>query len=402
MKKLKIKVFGTIFFILTFFLSIVLIFFNYQSYRTSKNNVQNILLRLNDNHIKEPPNHFGNNIRDKFFIDSVVYTVLFNNNEITEIINHNELVNNASDVEEYAYKIINSNNKKTTKISNLYFSKYSYSFVNNNSLVIIDNSTFSNVLLPLLQMSIIIFILLECLFIFITNKLTSWIIRPVEESFEKQRQFIADASHELKTPLTVILANTEALEKDRNENKWFNNIKNEIERMNNLIINLLDLAKLENNNSNNNYFNNNLSKLVEMEILTFESLIYEKNLILDYNISPNIMFNCDKDQIKQLVAILLDNAIKHSYDRSPIIINLYIEKKDIILEVKNKGNELSKEDEEKIFERFYRVDESRNRDSNRYGLGLAIAKNIVLNHKGIISASSSNNETTFKIIFKQV
>ena len=112
------------------------------------------------------------------------------------------------------------------------------------------------------------------------------------------------------------------------------------------------------------------------------------------------MFNCSKEEIEKLISILLDNAIKHSYKESTIKVNTIKEKNSIAIEVSNVGDPISPGDEEKIFERFYRSDKSRNRDSNRYGLGLAIAKNIVINHGGSIKAYSKDNKTTFKIVFK--
>ena len=229
--------------------------------------------------------------------------------------------------------------------------------------------------------------------------LTNWAIKPALEALDNQKQFVADASHELKTPIAVIMANSEALENEPNEKKWLNNIKSEAERMNDLISDLLDMARLENSNNKEIYQTENLSKLVEMSILTFESLIYEKNIKLDYVIDENISLNCNGSQIKQLVAILIDNAINHSdLKNGEIDIILKKEKINIILEVKNKGKEIPKEEREKIFERFYRADESRNRNSNRYGLGLAIAKNIVLNHNGKISVDYLSGYTVFKVV----
>ena len=109
----------------------------------------------------------------------------------------------------------------------------------------------------------------------------------------------------------------------------------------------------------------------------------------------------DEVSIKELLSILIDNAIKHSYKNSTININLKSNANNIVLLVKNKGDNISSEDRDKIFERFYRVDKSRNRNNNRYGLGLAIAKNIVLNHNGEISVESGNHITTFKVVFKK-
>ena len=251
-------------------------------------------------------------------------------------------------------------------------------------------------------MSLLIFILLEILIIYVSNTLTKWLTKPVIESFSKQKQFIVDASHELKTPLAIITASAESLEMEPTEKKWLDNIKSESERMNKLVTDLLDLAKSENMEIKEKYNINNLSKIIEKTSLTFESLIYENKLEIEDNIDKDIMFSCNPDKIRELLGILLDNAIKHSTKNSKITVNLYKDKNNIILEVKNKGKEITKEDQEKIFDRFYRVDESRNRSDNRYGLGLSIAKNIVISHNGKISVNCKNGYTTFKVIFKQV
>lgn len=231
-----------------------------------------------------------------------------------------------------------------------------------------------------------------------TVEIAKWIIKPVIESFNRQKQFVADASHELKTPIAVIMANAEALEKEPEEKKWLNNIKSEADRMNELVTSLLDLAKLEEGKEVQQ--EENLSKIVEMSVLTFESLMYENKIELEYDIQKVINIKCNSSQIKQLVAILIDNAIKHSETNGKISIALKKQKNDTVLTVSNRGKEIPKEIREKIFERFYRADESRNRDTNRYGLGLAIAKNIVENHNGKISVESEKGITTFKVVLK--
>lgn len=139
------------------------------------------------------------------------------------------------------------------------------------------------------------------------------------------------------------MANAEALENDPNEKKWIDNIRSESERMNELITDLLDLAKLENGANIENYHIENLSKIVEKTLLTFESLIYENNIELVYNISENININCNSNQMKQLTAILLDNAIQHSEKDGKITVTLEKEKNDIVLKVSNKGKEMPKE-----------------------------------------------------------
>ena len=424
MKNLKNKVFLVISLILTIFALVILITFNIQSYSREKNIVESSLNRMGDGpENKGPmPKEFSENeirsipeimnpitsenneimekddIRKRVFMDAKVYTVIIENNNVSEIINNTEEEFDESKIKQLAENIIvNSEDRKERKIGNLYFEDYFYTFKNINTLTIVDNISVKNDLRKQLITSLVVFVLAEIVIIYVSKKVTNWAIRPALQALSAQKQFIADASHELKTPLAVILASSEALEDDYQE-KWVDNIKSEAERMNRLVNNLLELARLENATDKEQFSMINLSKLVEKSTLTFEGLMYEKEIKLETNLQENINFNCNSDEIKQVLAILLDNAIKHSEKNGKVTVSLKKEK-NIILEVTNKGKEIPKEEQEKIFERFYRGDESRNRDDNRYGLGLAIAKGIITKHNGVISASSKDGFTTFKIIF---
>ena len=420
MNKLRNKVFNIIFIILTISVLSFIFLFNIQKYIELKNNVKNSLNMATNKNDKEEiipdmkpdikpnediemnkDNNIENNIDKNIkFMDSTIYTVLINDdNSIKEVINHSN--NNISDnkINSIAKNILNKDNIKEIYIGNLYFNNYSYKYVSGDSLTILDNTKVRSSLILSLEISIIIFVVLELIIYFITKLLTKYITEPVNNTFKKQKEFIEDASHELKTPLSVIIASTEALENDYNE-KWINNIKYESERMNNLIINMLELAKSEHEEKITKV-NNNLSKIVELSILSMEVKAYEDNVKIKYDIEKDINMLLDEVSIKELLSILIDNAIKHSYKNSTININLKSNANNIVLLVKNKGDNISSEDRDKIFERFYRVDKSRNRNNNRYGLGLAIAKNIVLNHNGEISVESDNHITTFKVVFKK-
>lgn len=392
MNKLRNKIFYTILGILTIALSSFLLAFNIQNYSEQKDNVRR---NLNFN-IKNPPNLFNRNIR---FMDSNIVSVrLDSNDNILEIYDYSNEQINVEDVKQLVSDILNIENKEKEHIGLLYFDKYSYSYHKGESLIIYDNSNVRNNLVTVFNNSVIFLVILELIFIAIANIISRWISKPVEEAFIRQKNFIADASHELKTPLSVITASAEALEKSPKEKKWLVNIKNESERMNNLIIDLLDLAKTENGNIE--MISGNLSKVVELSTLTFEGIAFEKNIKFDCHIEDNIAMKMNENSIKQLVEILLDNAIKHSKDKGKIEVNLK-ENNGIILSVSNLGDPIPNGEEEKIFDRFYRADKSRNRNDNRYGLGLAIAKNIVILHKGVIKAFSKNGKTTFQIVFKK-
>ncbi len=405
MNKLKSKVFFTIVSILTISIITLLVIFNTQNYNLQKNSIINSLnVATNNNKTKEPmnkpdsePKPLDENTR---FMDSIVYTVLLDsNNNIKDIINHSNNRIDNSEISKLAKDILNKKDIKDRYIGCLYLNNYSYNYLSGTALVILDNSNIKTNLLKSLGVSFLIFIFLETIIFIISKLITNWIIKPVKESFDKQKQFIADASHELKTPLSVIVASSEALEENPKEKKWLNNIKEESNRMNLLITDLLELAKTEQKIVD--LKDGDLSKIVELSTLTFEGKAFESNIKIDYDIEPNIKMRMVENNIKQLVEILLDNGVKHSKAKSTINISLKENNNQIELLVKNKGEAIPKEEEEKIFERFYRIDKSRNRDSNRYGLGLAIAKNIVLNHNGKISAYSSDGTTTFKVLFKK-
>ena len=395
MNKLRNKIFYTILGILTGSLLGFLLVFNVQNYGEQKDVIRR---NLNANIFLRNP--FGEtNNRNIRFMDANAFTIrLDSNDNVVEVINHSNEEVTTTKIKEIATSILSSENLEKEHIGLLYFDNYSYSYRKGQSLVVIDNHYVQSKLKEVLKNSIVFFLVLELVFIGIAKLISHWISRPVEEAFNKQKDFIADASHELKTPLSVITASAEALEKSPKEKKWLTNIKNESERMNNLIVDLLDLAKTENGNIEMSV--GNLSKAVELSVLTFEGRAYEKNIKLDYHISDNIMMKMNENSIKQVVEILLDNAIKHSKEKGRVEVSLK-DGNNIELTISNLGEPIPKGEEEKIFERFYRVDKSRNRNDNRYGLGLAIAKNIVALHNGIIKAFSKSGKTTFQINFKK-
>lgn len=335
------------------------------------------------------------------FMDKIVYTLLLDDNDnVKDVINHSNNETDNSTIKSIGNKILKSDTKEKVHIGCLYFTDYSYGYEKGNSLTIIDNSTIKSTLIKYLEISLGLFIVLEGIIFLIARALTKWIIKPVEQSFEQQKQFIADASHELKTPLSVIVATSEALEKNPGEKKWLDNIRNEANRMSMLINNLLELASTEKKEIYS-LLDGNISKTIELSLLTFEGKAFENHNMLECDIEKNIMTKYDENSIKQLVEILLDNALKHAEKESAINVILKTEDRNIVLTVQNKGEGIPKGEEEKIFQRFYRIDKSRNRKENRYGLGLAIAKNIVENHNGTISAKSHDGITEFWVVLKQ-
>lgn len=327
---------------------------------------------------------------------SQFYFVILRNDKIVKIINEND--EKYSDEEIYKYALnINKSNKKNGSIGDLVYGIRNMK--EGKIITFMDNSIANKSLRNMLMLSLLIgFLALVCAYI-ISKKISLWIVRPIEDAFNKQKQFISDASHELKTPLAVICANADILESEVGKSKWLNYIQNEVESMDKLVNNLLCLAKMEKENQNNEIIVFNMSKTVLGATMVFESLAYEQGIELLDDIDDNLNIRGNSEEIKQLLFILIDNAIKHTKKNGQIIVSLKKNKNNIILKVKNMGDPIPKNEEEKIFERFYRRDESRNRDSKRYGLGLAIGKSIVEKHNGKIKVSWEDGFTIFTIIF---
>ena len=232
----------------------------------------------------------------------------------------------------------------------------------------------------------------------IVTVLSGWAVSPVKESLEKQKRFISDASHELKTPLAVICANADVLEKDIGQNKWLEYIKNQTVRMDGLVKDMLFLARADEGIQNGEYKEFDVGEAVLNIALEFESRAYESGKQYCYETESGILRVGNEERIKQAVAILIDNALKRSSGEVRVTA-----KKDngkAFIEVYNTGDGIDEKDYDKIFERFYRSEESRDRDSGGYGLGLSIAKSIVDSHKGKISVKSEKGKwASFTIVF---
>ena len=316
-----------------------------------------------------------------------VFRVEVNNNTASSKID-----NVTDEIKKYAIEVSNR------KFDEGYIGDYIYKVrkigMNGKEVTLIESKNTIKGLKITISISIIIGFLGIIIIYVIAKKISKTIVKPVEESFEKQKQFISDASHELKTPLAVIEANADVLQDKVGENKWITYIQNEVQSMNKLVNDLLVLARMEKTNTSNNQ-KFDLSKEVQMSVSVFESIIYEKKIKLETNIDEGIEFIGDKEDIKHIISILLDNSIKHTKENNKIIVNLLKEKNNIKIEVKNQGEPIPEEEREKIFERFYRIDKARSRSEKRYGLGLSIAKGIVEKYKGSICANSKDGFTSF-------
>lgn len=262
----------------------------------------------------------------------------------------------------------------------------------NTVVVLIDLSNELNFLVSLMRISLII-IGSSLLFVFLFSYyLSRWAIKPVKTAIENQQRFISDASHELKTPLTVISANAEVLESEIGESRWLSNIKSQTQIMSDLVFDLLDLAKMDETHEEMILSEFDLSSVVLSKSLEFECTAFESGKTFEQNITENVIYKGNEESIKHLVTILIDNAIKHSDENGIIRVTLNVTGNKRIFQVYNTGNGIKNSEKDKIFNRFYRSDESRSKVTGGYGLGLSIAKAIVDAHKGTISVDGEENK----------
>lgn len=231
--------------------------------------------------------------------------------------------------------------------------------------------------------------------------LSRWTLRPVEHSWRQQRRFVSDASHELKTPLTVILANTGILKAHPEDTlkaqmNWVENTEQEALRMKGMVDDLLFLSKSDDAGLKLQIGNVNLSDVADGTALRFESKAYEQGILLQTDITPQVHVRGDKAQIEQVTAILLDNAIKYADKGGTVSLRVQAQGAAARFSVHNKGQIIAKDDQKYLFDRFYRTDDSRS--TTGYGLGLSIAKTIVDAHKGKIQVESDETgDTSFSV-----
>ena len=216
------------------------------------------------------------------------------------------------------------------------------------------------------------------------------VFRPVEESIQKQKRFITDASHELKTPLTIIDANIEVMEMESGESQWTKSTRKQIQRLSGLVQQLVTLSRLDEEKGLEEKCEFNLSEAVSECVQPYESLAQTREKNLTLNIEEDITYTGDERSIRQLAGILMDNAVKYSSENGNITLTLKKKGKKIFLEVYNDADDLPQGKLDVLFERFYRLDSSRNSGTGGSGIGLSMAKAIVQAHKGKITAENKN------------
>lgn len=219
------------------------------------------------------------------------------------------------------------------------------------------------------------------------------VTKPMAESYEKQKRFITDASHEIKTPLTIIDANTEVLEMMEGENEWTVSIRKQIARLTALTEKLVFLSRMDEDSTRLEMLEFNISDAILDTAMPFETVAESKGKTLDISVAPDINYTGSETNIRQMVSLLLDNAIKYSSENGSIRLNFSTNGKLKILSLWNTVDEIETGKLDYLFERFYRIDKSRNSKTGGFGIGLSVVQAIVQAHNGKVSAKSEDGKS---------
>lgn len=342
-----------------------------------------------DTHAPEPPGRPPLDQKPDYQL-STFYSVAFGENDTVIAVDNGEKeVYSVEELIGIAKEILagNTASGRTGALTYIVDRRPNYTLV-----ALMDNTVSESGLNTLLRNVLIIGGAAILVMFFISLVLSKRIIRPLEENDQRQKRFISDASHELKTPVAVISTNAEMLAREIGENEWLANIRYENERMGGLVTQLLDLSRAENAEAPMEQVD--FSRTVTGETLALETLAFDRGRAFRTEIEDGITLTGNRTQLTQLVSILLDNAIRHA-SGSEIGISLKRQGHHAVLSVVNEGDEIPQDKLEHLFDRFYRVDEARNSEGRHYGLGLSIAKAVVEKHGGSISVSCQDGKVQF-------
>ncbi len=252
-------------------------------------------------------------------------------------------------------------------------------------MIFIDCSQELNLFQSFLTSSVLVCAVVLLCVLALMIPLSKKVVAPVVESYRKQQQFITNITHELKTPLAIIKTNTEVMEMESESSQWSESIHNQIGRLTELINYLISLSKMEEDTAPVKVAFS-LSDAVHETVESFDILAENQSQVIVQNIQPNVTYRGDERSIRLLISILLDNAVKYSSDTSPITIALSQQKDKVHIHMQNSADNLTVGKYDMLFQRFYRMESSRNSKLGGFGIGLAMAKTIVKNHGGTIKA----------------
>lgn len=270
--------------------------------------------------------------------------------------------------------------------------RYKYAKYEEGYMIIILNGTFakqsnSSVVIISSLVALISYIVVLLIIIMVSNR----VIKPISDSYDKQKQFITDASHELKTPLTIIMANAEILElSEEKENEWITGIKKQTDKMKELVNSLVALTRMDENENNIVMEEFSISDAVYDTAMVFKGVCEQKKKKLNIDVQQDIMYKGDESSIRQLISVLLDNAVKYCDNHGEIDVNVS-KGKNIWISVTNDYEDVANIEIDRLLDRFYRADKARVRNGS-YGLGLSIANMIVIKHHGMLKIKNIDDK----------
>lgn len=374
---------------------------NYSSAKNELERSLNIIAERSFDNYKRPPEKFGEKRRDNqpSQLNSFITVSVDKEGNILNVSENNATID--EDILNNSVSEAISSDKQVGEIGEYNLTYAKNELIDRSIIVFADNSSVYSTLWNTILVCCGLFVASMAVIFLISLALSGIAVNPVKVAWNKQKQFVADASHELKTPLTVILANNNIMmsHKDstvEDEIKWLQSTEEEAQHMKKLIDQMLFLAKSDSENSKTELVKVNVSEIIEAASLNVEPIAFEKGILLDCEIEPDIIADSNATMLNQLSHILIDNAVKYSASDEIVKIKLYKRNDKYIFSVNNKGNVISKEELAHIFDRFYRAEKSRT--TKGYGLGLSIAQNIANSTGGKISVESSEESgTTFSV-----
>lgn len=331
------------------------------------------------------------------YFDTRYFIVYFDDKNLVTYSNLNNIFSiSAEEAKDYTTRILTSNKFEG------YIDNYKYRVTNLNylnAIIFVDASREIEMVKSSMFGSIVIFAVVIILTLIFSYLFSGRAISPIVDAYEKQKRFITDASHEIKTPLTVISANMDILEMQYGENKWVKNTSSQVTRLTSLVNNLTTLAGMqEQEKINREEFS--LSEISTLAAQSFQAVADSANKDFHYSIQDDINFYGDEAAISQLLYIALDNSIKYSQDFGRIDFTLNRAHGKILIQVSNTASGIEKGDHSEFFDRFYKQDSSREIHSNSFGIGLSLASKIVQSHNGNIKAfSTCDDNFTLNIEF---
>ena len=282
--------------------------------------------------------------------------------------------------------------RRTAFLENYRFLRHSET--NTTRIIFLDCGRNIDAYYSFLKSSIVMGVIGYVGFFFVVLFFSNKILRPVTESYEKQRRFITDAGHELKTPLAIIKANADVLEMEQGENGWLEGIQEQVRRLTDLTADLVYLSRMDEADNALPMIDFPFSDVVSETAVAFQALALTQNKSFRCSIPPMLSLNGNEKSIRQLVNILMDNALKYSPEGGIVSLTVVKRNRQIQMTVFNSTESvIEKENLDHLFDRFYRVDSSRNSTTGGYGIGLSVAQAIVAAHNGKISASTTDGKS---------